>query len=320
MFHAIITGPTMADSLIRADTIVLARDDGNYRFEAVELLRGSESAVEIPFLADTAVVRKLSLNPDDAVLFARNPDTGLWRRLAFVDEIMRTFLGDLLEQSAKWSSEYGEARFQFFAALHDHPDPRIRRIAHLDLDLAPYGLLRTLDLRLEARSILLDLRSFSGFQQVPFKFLLLGLSGEEIARQKIHRVVAGGNSLVRSQYLGPAATALMELDGLQGLKQLEQLFLLDPNEPLSNVKKVVQAMAIHSQVGPLELQAGIRNAISRLIAARPETGPIVAMHLTQSENWSYFKLMDRLIMSRKLRTYPEFATVMDYLVFGEASA
>jgi hypothetical protein len=221
MFHANLPELTITDRLRFADAIILARDNGSYGFEAVEALRGERDGVEIPELADTSTVRRLALNPDDAVLFAHDPNIGEWQRVAYVDDDMRPVLTELLAQIESWPVEYNGERFEFFAALHDYPDASIRQMAHLELDRAPYALLRTLRLRLDPHEIIRSLRVISAYQWLPFNYLLLGISGEEVARKELNRAIAAADQYTLANSLGPAATALIEIDGSEGLARLE---------------------------------------------------------------------------------------------------
>lgn len=313
MFHANSPTISITDTLRQAGSIVLARDNGSFGFEAVDALRGTLEDVEIPYLADTATVRKLSRRPNDAVLFARAADTGLWHRVAYVDDPMRNVLGDLMNRIAEWPGDYGEARFAFFAALYNHPHAGIRRLAQTELDMAPYGLLRTLRPHVDAEAILRDLRSFTGYDRVFFKYLLLGISGAEIARKELHRAVEAADRRMEASLLGAAATALIEIDGLRGLERLETLFLQDPSEPIIKLERVIQALAIHNQIGTEALRAGIASALSRVLDIRPDSGPIVAKYLADTNDWSQVDAMERLLKSRQLRNFGDVMLVANYV-------
>ncbi len=317
MFHTNLPELTITDRLRWSDAIVLARDNGKYEFEAVKALRGDLTDVEIPFLADTSTVRRLTLNPDDAVLFAHDPNIGEWQRVAYVDDAMRPVVTELLTKVGTWPLEYERDRFEFFAALHDHPDNSIRHMAHLELDNAPYALLRTLDLRLEPETIIGSLRDLNNFQWVPFKYLLLGISGEDVAREQLNRAIVTADRLTQSGFLGSAATALIEIDGLQGLARLQQLFLDDPDQPVDKVEQIVRAMAIHNQVGSAELRARIGGVFSKLVRNQPETGPIVAKYLADSNDWSQAGAMEDLLKSRRLRSPSDIITVTTYLALAK---
>ena len=71
---------TLAERLLRADAVVLAREDPGrpYHFSPVATLHGVAGAAPIPLLLDSATRRLLAARPEDGVLFLRN-DEG-WSR------------------------------------------------------------------------------------------------------------------------------------------------------------------------------------------------------------------------------------------------
>ena len=149
---ACITLPekTIADRLIEADVVALAREDPAkpYAYAPVVLLRG-DAPPPIPFLVDSTTRHRLAAEPGSWLtrprMGGRNSPTpgrrcGGWP--------MR-----ILAAVPAWERDDGTARFAYFADRHDHPDPTVRQLALTELSAAPYALIRTMQPRVSGGEI-----------------------------------------------------------------------------------------------------------------------------------------------------------------------
>lgn len=319
-FHTNLPTYSITDRLRSADRIILARDDGRRGFVPVEILRGEPHNIEIPYIVDSITFRRLQLNEADRVLFAHDPELGKWQRLAYVDSAIAPILTELMNAMPDWSTEYDEARFQFFAELHDHADENIRKMAHLELDKAPYQLLRTLDLRLDAKDLISGMWRLPETAWVPFKYLLLGISDDEAAIVELDRAIRSADGSPIANYLGPVATALIEVDGVDGVIELAHRFLRDPDEPLQKIRQVVQAMAIHHEIGDAELRDRIKIQLSHLLQNRPKAAAIVARELANKKIWSQANSMRSLLDSNTVSSFYDRYTISTYLALAEQAS
>jgi len=301
---------TFADRLLAAETLVLARPDPDdvFRFVAVESLRGEAQLAPIPHFADSATRQRLAGAPPDGVLFARLRSGAQgplarrgseWQRLAYADRPMRDFVAAILEGSDSWRTDRtGRNRFEFFAALHDHDHPAIREIAIGELARAPYAMLRDMKLRLSADDIVAALRDPTRVPWASTYILLLGRSGDTAARAMVRETVSAAAATTASQpNLAAWATALVEIEGAQGVERLAAGFLRDPSRNTETVKQVVMALAVHAREGDPALAATIAGDLRELALRNPGLAPLVATELGAIGDWSMAEHFSRLLQA-----------------------
>jgi hypothetical protein len=150
---------TIADRMIDAGTLVLAREDPGrpFAFAPTATLKGAAEGLPIPFLVDSATRRRLAADPGAAVLFARDAEG--WTRLADADAEVVEMTRAILAAATEWDAEDDHAaRFAFFADRHDHSNPTIRELALAEISRSPYALIRGMTPRLTRAEIVRVLR------------------------------------------------------------------------------------------------------------------------------------------------------------------
>lgn len=315
-FHTTKPDKTVIDRVVETDHLVIARSDPDdlFRFKVVETLVDGGRTPQIAELVDSTTRRRLDANPEDGVLFAHAPDTGTWLRLAYLTPAYGDVLDRVLAERSNWGEGYGPARFEMFALLQTHPDGALRDLALREIDKAPYELLRNLELEIPVADLLAAMSGVQGYAYRPIRALLLGLSGEDAARKYLRRHIGAVAALGRgTPHLGAFATALIEIDGVDGVERLERLLLADPDLPLATLEQVVEALAIHHGVGADGMRVSISAALQRLAGARPEAAPSVARQFGSRNDWSQAATLQRLVQDHALANTADLRAVAVYV-------
>lgn len=319
-FHNYTPQPTLVNRLLVSDDIVLARvaPDNPFRFQAFEALEGDLDASEIPYLVDAATRRRLTLDANAAVLFARDGAYGPWKRLAFVDAAMAPVLKTVMENLPAWEVGGDVDRLRYFATLVGHPDDRIHRLALRELDLADYSLLRDLELDLEPSRLLAQFDSPMESEFKPIRILLLGLSGAEQQRTRLESGVA---SSVRTEgrYLGAFATALIELVGPEAITDLASAYLTDRDLPLVTRELLIEAISLHGQTGDPVMEDAISVAIESSLWVDPSLAGAVARRFGSRSDWSHHSALQALLMEGAVHAPADNQDVSQYLMLAQKS-
>ncbi|MDV7145160.1 hypothetical protein R3X27_20960 [Tropicimonas sp. TH_r6] len=277
-FHTYLPERTVIDRLLETENVVLARaaEANPFRFEAVEALEGTLEQADLPTLVDSSTRRRLAANPEDTVLFARDGGGyGPFVRLAYLDSAYRAVIDSVMAQKEDWITGNDMARFQFFADLLDHPSPTIRALALRELDLAPYAMLRALDLVPDSEAILRDMWRVDQIGYQPIRILLLGRSTDPAAHEEVRegldRALRGGSVI----NLGPYATAMVEQKGLAGAGRLAER-LSDGSLDDTELEVIVEALAIHAGTGDEAMRAHVIDLLTDFVMSHPDTADMVA--------------------------------------------
>jgi len=302
-FHNYAPQPTLVDRLLGSDDIVLARPapDNPFRYKAFEALEGSLGSSELPFLVDSSTRRRLALDPDAAVLFARDGSYGPWLRLAYVDAPMAPVLRTVMARLPSWAIGDDADRFGYFSTLLGHPDDRIHKLALRELDQADYSILRNLDLSIEPRRLQAGLNLPNEAEFKAIRILLLGLSDDIKLREQLEN---GIQYSVRSEgvHLGAYATALIELVGTDAITNLAANYLTNQGYSLLARELLIEAIALHGGTEDRDLEASILQAINSTLWIDPGLAGAAARQFGARGNWLLKDVMQAL---------PEEGTVLD---------
>ncbi|MEP4433774.1 MAG: hypothetical protein ABJ349_16340, partial [Hyphomicrobiales bacterium] len=294
--------------------IILARpaQDNAFAFAPVEVLRGTGPAEPLPHLVDSVMRRKMALYPKHAVLFGRNPE-GDWQRISYVNEDYRSVIDRVLGNASDWGNGFGQERFSLFASLIDHPDAAIRYLALREVDKAPYEMLRQMDSALSSQELLAEMWTREGYPFQSIRVLLLGLTGEDSARTEVQDFFDRTRGWDYARNLGAFATALVELDGVDGLARLETTLLEDSTQQLDKLEQVVEALAIQNGVGTPGLRNAIRKTLATLVERRPEAAILVARHFSNRNDWSQGRTLNLVMQQRTVQNPSDQFAIASYV-------
>ena len=309
------------DWIVEADELVIARPmaDNPFAYDVRRVLVGSGAEIALPGLVSSTVRRRLALNPEDGVLFARvsGSEDGIagsgWRIVGHVDDTFRPIMDVAFANRKQWQVGYDETRQEFLDRLQDNNDPGVRALVISEFDKMPYEMLRTMDIRIPSQDLINELWSMQGYPYQSIRVLLLGLSGDEAARNEINAFIDRVEDWDWANNLGAFSAALIELDGARGVEKLSERLLSDPGQPLDKLEKVIMAFAAINRLAEPEVQMAIDIAISDFIALRPDAGAIVARQFAAVSDWSQAQSLQPLVSQRSLSDLTGLLAVSVYL-------
>lgn len=313
-FHTYLPEKTMVDHLLAAELVVAARPspDDPFRFAITETLRGSAEAPSIPHLANSPIRRRLAMASDHAVLFAYDEDTGAWTRAAYLDPVMREVVGTVLASADRWAAGDDADRVQLAARLLDSNVTALRRLALGELDRVPYPVLRDAGVKISGEAIAAELWRIDQMAFVPIRALLLGLAGGDTARTLIH---SGVEQAAKGSpgWLGPWATALVEIDGTAGVKKLASLFLHDRAQSNDARALVVEAFAIHRALGPPPVTRAIDRALRDAMNADVALRAVVARRFAMRKDFSQVAPIKAALATGPLPSAAQYIAMARYV-------
>ena len=319
-FHNYAPQPTLVDRLLGSDEIVLARSTPNnpFRYEAYEALEGRLGSSEIPLLVDSSTRRRLALDADAGVLFARDGAYGPWQRLAYVDAAMAPILRTVMARLPSWEIGDEIDRLQYFSTLIEHPDDSIHKLALRELDQADYSVLRNLDVTIEPRRLRARLNQPNDAEYKAIRILLLGLSGDTQLRDGLEK---GVEYSVRSEgaYLGAYATALIELAGPDAVESLAANYLTNQEISLFARELLIEAMALHGGTDDLDLETSILQAINSALWIEPGLAGAAARQFGSRGNWSLKDVVQVLLEEGTVLDMADKQDVAQYVALAQES-
>lgn len=317
-FHGYAPQATLVERLLGSDHIALARatEQEPFRYADIEVLEGDKEFVEIPHLVDSSTRRKLTANPDDHVLFARDGAYGPWERIAYVDDALEPVIRVVMERLPAWQVGDDFERFSYFASLLNETDVDVYSLALQELDLADYGTLRSLDLNVDTQRQISRLNLRYEADLKPIRLLLLGLSKDSIAPEFFENGVrAHSNS--SGGLLGAYATAMLEHGGSAAVIRLVENHLKNTALPSISREMLTEALAIHSSTGDEATRATIQDAIGTAIKDHPEIAPMVARHFGARYDWSQSAAISELMRSGVVKSPLEMLLLTQYVSLAD---
>ncbi|WP_425091525.1 hypothetical protein [Tropicimonas sp. S265A] len=305
---------TVIDWVLSAETLVLARPDPDkeFSYKVSEVLRGQTGPTRIPFLVNARARQSMARRIEDAVLFRWTEESG-WSQVAYVDSEYRAVLDTALAHREVWAGQYPASRLAVFEALLDSSDARLRELAIRELDKAPYGLLRSIELKIPVEELLSDLWTRAGYPYQPIRVLLLGLSNDDRARAEMYDYFERVHGWDWANNIGAFAAALVELEGAVGVRFLEHDFLLDPTQPPEKVRGVITALALQRGHAAPDTVAAIDAALARTLDMRSELAGTIAREFTQVADWSQAQALEALLQGEAHIPTADLVTVSVYI-------
>ncbi len=270
---------TLAERLLRAEAIVIAREDPArpFRYAPVAALKGDAAGPPIPLLLDSATRRRLSLRPEDGVLMLRDR-SGAWAHGGYGDAAWRAAAAAILGEGPSWRDDPA-ARFAYFETLLRHEDANLRRLAVDELSRARYGLIRTMAQPLDGETARRALADLGMIPWAPFHVLMLGLSARPEDHALVRRNLDSAARTGGGRLLGALATALVEIDGAAGVDRLVRAWLSPSDRDAEALRAVVIALGVQARDGDPALRPTILAALRALPERRPEVAGTVAATL-----------------------------------------
>lgn len=218
---------TPAQQMINAQRVVVAKPDGD-KWKPVDTLKGP--AGPIPAGAVPAPA-----NPPPgpkAVVFVEDGLSGKWEVVGAVAAEHGEWLRKVAAQkrTADMNDADWRERVAFHVPMLEHPEPLIAAIAYGEIARAPYPAMRTLQGRLDAKTLIGWLDDPSRASRKPLYTLLLGIAGGADANAWIGAQLAQAAKANDASNLAALLTADMELNGIARVGALETTYFGKPGE------------------------------------------------------------------------------------------
>lgn len=313
-FHTMLPAETVADKLLAADTVLLARPDPDdpFRFRPVEALRGVAPDALLPQLVDAQARAFFAASgAPRAALFVRLDAYGPWDRLALLDDRSEPVIREIVAASERWLYEGDAVRGAYFAKLLGTGDRLLDRLALRELDRLPYALLRQLAADIDPAAIPQGPGREPGLRAI--RTLLVGLSPHPGAAAALRARLADPGSGWLGAELGALAVAVMEADGAEGVARLVDRLREDPDLAPTDRELVVEAMAIQRAEGRPELAPLIEAALAGLVQDQPELAPAVARQLGVRADFSQAAALRDAMRSGALTKAGDLIAVSSYI-------
>lgn len=315
-FHTVLPTATLVEDIAGSVEVIAARPSvaDPFSYEPVSVLRGESSGLGPPYIVDSVTRARLARNPDEAVLFARNPD-GSWTRLFMLDEVTRPFVELLMSRVDIWVTPEGAVeRRDVAASLLSHPDERLQGIALRELDGLPYDILRGATYPIPATDLLQILTDVDQMPFAPISILLLGLSDSDGARDAITRHLALMEQYGIDTDLGPWITAAVESGGPAGLAAVERQFLAAPKRfSQPQLVEIIRALAVLSAQGDPALRGPLDMAIRRFATLRPDVAPLIAQAFGAISDYSQIDVVRDAAAARPFVDRDQVMAVLAYV-------
>ncbi|WP_170336609.1 hypothetical protein [Ruegeria arenilitoris] len=297
---------SLADHLISAEIIVLAgpAPDNPFRFTPKKLIKGTQkdlaSLSEIPFLVDSTTRATFLNDPEKSVLFtygAVDKDAAgrslsrSWKRIFTLTADREKFLTDLEAAARHWPFDSGTTseRAEFFARYLNSDDLVLRDTALIELDRAPYSVVRALRPKVPIDQLSQEFRNINRISFLPVSIRLLGLQTDDAQAAKIVKSRYEQALDKGSSYAYEWALAGVELDGLAAVETIDNALQM-PGRKLENRQNLVRALADAGSVSP-NLRDVIISIFSRCLNEDPELALNIAI---AARDWQEARLDHKL--------------------------
>jgi hypothetical protein len=301
-------GLTPAQWLINADAVLLVTP-ANSGWKTVAVVKGSEQGIPAGGMTTEGV------SPSTAVVAHRDPQSKKW-----------SALGELPAEHAPWlrqvagstgTAEMTDADWQqrvaFYQPTLEHAVPLIAETSWGEIARAPYGAMRTLKPKLDARRIDGWLADPKLAPRSSLYTLLLGVAGGKTATDRIDASVARAAKQRDATDLSALLVADMELHGPGRVAWIEKNYLTDKSRSTPEVQAALLALSV---------QAGAEGAIPRgrivesyrsfIRSGHPLAG-YVAPDLTGWKDWSAVPDYVALLKSGSLQHPASIYAALMYL-------
>lgn len=281
---------TLADRLLEADALVLAREDPQrpFHYATVEVLKGDPGAAPIDAFLPSADRRVLAQFPARHMLLARAEPGGGWSALGIADADYERVVRRVVEHAGSWTPmETGNRqRLAAFVPLLGHSDYRLHETAYLEIARAPYAEIRRIatDVPLETVRDMLDQPRYLEWRSLAI--LMLAQSAHAADRERIRTTLDDKQRLASTFNLAAWATAYLAIEGVDGLGQIQRWYLARPDRSREEVREVVKALSVIAGT-EAAMRQPVAAAYRVLLETHPSLAPDVSRDLIAWRRWDF---------------------------------
>jgi hypothetical protein len=287
---------TLADRLLASRAVVLAREDPQrpFHYRAIETLAGTPHGAPTELFLNSQARRTLAAHPQRAMVLAQSAKDGGWSTLGLTTPAYERVVRAILRQAGDWRPRETDnaARLDWFVPLLGHADARLHQLAYLEIGRAPYGEIRRLAGRLPAQTLEAMLDDPRYLEWRNLAILMLGESDRDADRTRVRDSLARKARFGSSLNLAAWATALVGVDGVDGIARLESLYLTNNARSDGELKAVIQALAVQAGADAT-LRAPVAEAYRRLLDTHPRLAPDLVHDLIAWQRWDFVRQVEQ---------------------------
>ena len=303
---------TLADMLIKSESIVMVREDNErpYIFTPVEVLKGAIEGHDIEAFIDSASRRKLKQYPDDVAVLVRNAPEEDWSYRSYANSDSQEFIRAIVEQSTLWNGSRGsDRRVSFFAGHLTDDNPLIREQAYLEVGRAPYSVIKTIAGVVPRDQIREFLANWRLVEWHSLFILMLGQSRLPSDHDFIRNRFETNARFGLKTNLSAWATAYIEVNPETGIEDFEAHYFAEDSRKRDELEEVHKSLSVLGSEGGAVAEprvAARRRRIVKSYAILLEHHPIMAGKVAQDlTNWRSRALVDPLSSIMKSETILE---------------
>lgn len=285
---------TLADRLLEADALVLAREDPArpFHYAATAVLKGDPGDTPIETFLPSVNRRMLAANPDRRMLLARRgPDTD-WLALGIVDSDYQRIVRRILDHAATWQAMETDnrQRLAVFVPLLGHRDPRLHQLAYLEIGRAPYAEIRRIAAEVPIETVrgILDDPQYLEWRSLAI--MMLAQSGDTADHARIRKTIDDKQRLNSTFNLAAWATAYIAIDGAGGVEQIQRWYLAQPDRSDEELQAIVKALSVSANAEP-SLRKPVADGYRALLQTHPLLAPAIARDLITWRRWDFTEQM-----------------------------
>ena len=281
---------TLADRLLEADALVLAREDPArpFHYAVVEVLKGDPGGAPLDTFLPSVDRRVLAQFPDRHMLLARARPGGGWAALGIADGAYERVVRRVLEHADTWipGETANRQRLAAFVPLLGHADTRLHELAYLEIGRAPYSEIRRIAATVPLETVrgMLDQPRYLEWRSLAI--LMLAQSERPVDRERIRTTFADKQRLGSTFNLAAWATAYLAIEGVSGLEPIQRWYLERPERSREELREIVKALSVVAGA-EIMLREPVAAAYRALLDTHPSLAPDITRDLIAWRRWDF---------------------------------
>jgi hypothetical protein len=281
---------TLADRLLEADALVLAREDPErpFHYVMVEVLKGETDNTPIDAFLPSTDRRILARYPQRHMLLARARADGNWSALGITEPEYERFVRRIIGHAGTWKAmeRNNPQRLAEFAPLLGHDDIRLHETAYLEIARAPYTEIRRIanEVPIETVRDMLDEPRYLEWRSLAI--LMLAESKTPADRARIRAIFDDKQRLGSTLSLAAWATAYLAIEGEKGLERIRRWYLTQPDRSREELKEIVKALSVYA-TAEAPFREPVAAAYRTLLEVHPSMAPDVTHDLIAWRRWDF---------------------------------
>jgi hypothetical protein len=281
---------TLADRLLQADALVLAREDPQrpFHYAVVETLKGDPGEAAIDAFLPSVDRRILAQFPQRHMLLARARPGGGWSALGIADGDYERVVRRVLEHADTWTPGETDNRQRLaeFVPLLGHTDTRLHETAYLEIARAPFSEIRRIATEVPVETVRGMLDQPRYLQWRSLAILMLAHSEHPVDRERIRTTFADKQRLGSTFNLAAWATAYLVIEGVSGLEPIRLWYLERAERSREELREIVKALSMVAGT-EITLREPVAAAYRVLLGTHPSLAPDVTRDLIAWRRWDF---------------------------------